>query len=1092
MPAATATASTIPSPASLKGPVDGQVDVAALFVATSALRDAATLALLSNQAVFAQVTQTWVFLHQQVAFVGWRAWGKHWFDITVLGILIFKCPGRHTPGAPVRVFSADSVRMDRGFKKLRQLCSINLQISNLKQLVLQNDSSEDGPLQDGLGGGIDYDYHDDLDDVVGEPQPENTNADMPAQPFPELDNIFDGWDERLPDFGPLDEFSTDPDEEIFERLGRLNVEDSEDSSDEEPPIPEGEDINLNEQEDGALFISQGTHFNFSDVREAADIHANPPPCMDDHPAVHNAYIQAFISAAFYNAANAAVYHDLEGKEHLLCTAQQENPEIEYPGLDEYAHTLPTLLKRLGLSADQFIIYFFICDVCWKLHHPSVLSELKSPNCTVDDCEGALYTQKRLSDGTTKRTPTKIVPYVPPEHALQQFLLRPGKWEQLQHWRGPGDEPSQVPPIPGRGFDSFRDPSKPMKDIYDGYGWRAIQAGLERRRGGRWEIQDVDVHELHQRFVSLPCGLVWQIDIDWFQAVKEETILVMVIPGPDKPSLEQMNHLLEPFVESLLCLKKGVEFTVHGYEDPQLSHSHLYCNVSDLPSSRKVTGLQGHNSKFFMCPTSFNYREDWRYLKYSFCARNAEPAIADAIHENRGVRCWMPAGSSVIEFMHAVFLTCDQQGSPKTDQWRNQVLILFVALYEAWEYKSEIPDEDALPSPPNTKNSAAQATMQKTLRSRLMEHLLARNPDPSDADIARVNSAKMDRNLRRHYNTILEFCAAVPDDIHRGCAALSRATQSWAQMGCHLTLYFHFANHLEEQMYRFGPCYATWAFAFERHNGRLARINHNQHKGGELEGTLMRRWWSVTFNYDLILHIEALPNRTDDDEDSICLLQMCLKAQQRDRLSTVINNNLNAAIFAKHPKKLNLSSISDNVYQIVYKYLRNKWRPLVHLKTSTSIIGNGENFMGNASSYSHLWLRRLRYGAVTAHRGKSAQYAYINGHQPVEIQWLLHVSHDRTNGDEPLVANIAIVRCFVPDDRAPDFPWAIWATDLGVASWRAEALGELEVVPIDSLSGHFVLAPIQAMQHEVIFDFWITIAYDHSNPEADIEIDIDND
>jgi hypothetical protein len=53
-----------------------------------------------------------------------------------------------------------------------------------------------------------------------------------------------------------------------------------------------------------------------------------------------------------------------------------------------------------------------------------------------------------------------------------------------------------------------------------------------------------------------------------------------------------------------------------------------------------------------------------------------------------------------------------------------------------------------------------------------------------------------------------------------------------------------------------------------------------------------------------------------------------------------------------------------------------------------------------------------------------------------------------------------------------------ATDLGVASWRADALGELEVVPIDSLSGHFVLAPIQVTQHEVIFDFWITIAYDH--------------
>ena len=43
----------------------------------------------------------------------------------------------------------------------------------------------------------------------------------------------------------------------------------------------------------------------------------------------------------------------------------------------------------------------------------------------------------------------------------------------------------------------------------------IQAGLERRRGGKWTIQDVDVHELHQRFVSLPLGLVWQMNIDWY-------------------------------------------------------------------------------------------------------------------------------------------------------------------------------------------------------------------------------------------------------------------------------------------------------------------------------------------------------------------------------------------------------------------------------------------------------------------------------------------------------------------------------------------------------------------------------------------------
>ena len=46
---------------------------------------------------------------------------------------------------------------------------------------------------------------------------------------------------------------------------------------------------------------------------------------------------------------------------------------------------------------------------------------------------------------------------------------------------------------------------------------------------------------------------------------------------------------------------GVEFTVHGYDDCLVSHSHLDHNVSDLPASRKMSGLHSYTSKFFMCP-----------------------------------------------------------------------------------------------------------------------------------------------------------------------------------------------------------------------------------------------------------------------------------------------------------------------------------------------------------------------------------------------------------------------------------------------------------------------------------------------------------
>ena len=55
----------------------------------------------------------------------------------------------------------------------------------------------------------------------------------------------------------------------------------------------------------------------------------------------------------------------------------------------------------------------------------------------------------------------------------------------------------------------------MHDIHNGYGWHMIQAGLKWQKGGKWEMEDVDVKNLNQRFILLPCGLVWQINIDWY-------------------------------------------------------------------------------------------------------------------------------------------------------------------------------------------------------------------------------------------------------------------------------------------------------------------------------------------------------------------------------------------------------------------------------------------------------------------------------------------------------------------------------------------------------------------------------------------------
>jgi hypothetical protein len=204
-----------------------------------------------------------------------------------------------------------------------------------------------------------------------------------------------------------------------------------------------------------------------------------------------------------------------------------------------------------------------------------------------------------------------------------------------------------------------------------------------------------------------------------------------------------------------------------------------------------------------------------------------------------------------------------KGSVKADQWRTQISILFVAVFDAWQVDGVIPDVDAPSSAANSTNASAQAHAENLVRKRMLQDLLARNPEPSDVDLARVKTATMDRSLRRHYDALLEFTAGVrilstrsisPNEVKRGCSALSSSVQSWARMHCHLTPYFHLAQHLEPQLLRLGPNYANWAFPFERHNGFLGRTNHNGHSGGELEATMMRKWWKIVLVQDLVCHL----------------------------------------------------------------------------------------------------------------------------------------------------------------------------------------------------------------------------------------------
>lgn len=207
------------------------------------------------------------------------------------------------------------------------------------------------------------------------------------------------------------------------------------------------------------------------------------------------------------------------------------------------------------------------------------------------------------------------------------------------------------------------------------------------------------------------------------------------------------------------------------------------------------------------------------------------------------------------------------GSIKADQWRSQITVFFLGLFVAWEVDGEIPDIDAEPSASNTKNAAAQAAQEKLVRARMRENLLAKNPDATEEELEHIKSVKMDRSLRRHYDTVVQFTAAIriitsnaisPNEVRRGCGTLEREIQTWARMNCHLVPYFHFAIHLEPQFYKHGPASGWWTYPYERNNGFLGRFNNNGHSGGEMEGTMMRGWWKTTLIQDLVCVSRLLP------------------------------------------------------------------------------------------------------------------------------------------------------------------------------------------------------------------------------------------
>lgn len=144
------------------------------------------------------------------------------------------------------------------------------------------------------------------------------------------------------------------------------------------------------------------------------------------------------------------------------------------------------------------------------------------------------------------------------------------------------------------------------------------------------------------------------------------------------------------------------------------------------------------------------------------------------------------------------------------------------------------------------------------------------------------------------------------------------------------------------------------------------------------------------------------------------------SQQKSSLST------DAVEFSRFPKPQILREIGAGYYHAVFEHLRVLWSSKVELVPDVELTEHAGqmSFTGEVESFSHVWIKKLRYGAASHHRGRSAQYAYIDNRVPVHIQHIFRLTQTLENG-EKLSTGCAIVRRFQPNADITDFPWDLW-------------------------------------------------------------------
>ncbi len=557
-------------------------------------------------------------------------------------------------------------------------------------------------------------------------------------------------------------------------------------------------------------------------------------------------------------------------------------------------------------------------------------------------------------------PKKRYVYNSVKATLEKFFMRNNFEKQIEEWK----LRTTVP-----GF---------MFDIYDGHFFKDFKK----------EGED-------EPFINKDCSLMLSLNVDWFQPTKSmnyhvgaiylvinnlpraerykqhNLILVGLMPGPNEPSLSDVNHFLRPMVDELIELYEGVIIRTTTNPHGKFVRCALASVNCDIPAAKKVCGFTAFNS-FVPChkcadkfpaqrgnpvrrcfsnvdcsswtprnkETNFQQAKLWKNAQTTTERKKIEQEYGVRWSELHRLQYFDIVRCTIIDGLHNLYL-----GTAKfmMDYWKTTNN--FITSKDLFEMGTVEAKKIVVPPQYTTLGSKIAANFSGLKGDEYRSWTIVYSAILLKGRLVGEHMANWMRFVQA--NHLLSAPSITRKEIDDAHDLLVEFVKKNVELygDNFITPNMHLHLHLKQTILDFGPIYSTWLYSFERANGDIKKIDINFKEG--LEFTYMERYLQHVHLQD---YLQLLPDIIKNNSIMMNILKLLLpgdifKVDSSNSCYMDIDDSEPQQQLNNHHKQFHLTSFLDDATRTTTILTGSEPLPLscFPLKSKKPIIMNGQHY-----------------------------------------------------------------------------------------------------------------------------------------------------